>query len=180
MKTWPAASRLKIPGGEAEFSKEIKEAREKNEELLTDAASEEHLALPRAEAVAAPLTADDPRLALAKISPEAAIIEAFKDLERVLMENKHLLLDSHMPAIAPTRHRNLLEYVRDLQRAELISGDLVEQFLRVRQLRNLAVHPTGKSNISVGAAIEYRDLCESLAAAFRAAFARLEVLRQPG
>jgi hypothetical protein len=169
-------TKLKVPGGEAEFSKELAKAREKEEELVIEEAEGGRLASPEVQSLAAPIKADDPYVALAKASPEAAIIEAFKELERLIVENRALLTVGVTPAAPGSIRRNLAEYVDELHRGELISREVVDQFRRVRELRNIAAHESGHPDISVGAAIEYRELCLSLAAAFTFALVRLHGL----
>jgi hypothetical protein len=169
-------SKVTIQGGTAvEFGKELAEARDKGDEAAVRMAATKPEQLPRPHLVPEPITPNDPFVALAKLSPPAAIVEAFKEVERVLIDNDWLLSDTgSMPA---KRAGGLIEIVRDLNRAELIPGEVVEQFQRVRQLRNLAAHPTGQSDLSVGSAVEYRELCRFLVTAFSFAFARLQTLR---
>jgi hypothetical protein len=75
---------------------------------------------------------EDPYLKLAQIVPAAAVMEAFKEVEAVIINNKDEFRN--------VRSHNLSAFVQELQRNELIDQELVEQFRRVRDMRNLAVH----------------------------------------
>jgi hypothetical protein len=101
-----------------------------------------------------------------QVSPEAAILQSFKEVEAAILENRE-----ELPKV---KGNNLLEFVRELHRAGAIDAQLLEQFQSVRNLRNIAVHASARSfepfAIATGEAIEYRNLCRSLAAAFRQAF----------
>jgi len=157
--------KAKLPGGtELEFGPELEKAVEKSEELAIEgklvATEQSDLG-----------TVEDPYLRLVQVSPEAAILQSFKEVEASILENK-----SELPNV---RGNNLLEFVRKLHSAGAIDAQLVEQFQSVRNLRNIAVHTREPFAITIGEALEYRNLCHSLAAGFRLAFAKLAHGREP-
>jgi hypothetical protein len=176
------ATKLTVPGGiELEFAKGLGEARTKEEQLAVEAAMERK---PIKVDLLSSRNDDEERfINLAKLSPEAAILDAFKEVEQVLIQGKSNFpgLGIGASASAPNKiHSDLLQIVRDLHGASAIPEEVVEQFRRVRELRNLAAHQTGKSDLPVASALEYRDLCQFLVAAFRVAFSRLAVLVEKG
>ena len=162
-------TKAKLPGGiEFEFSQKLEEARDEFEALVIEG----KLSVPPVTETLAKAN-EDTYLKLAQISPPAAILEAFKEVELVIINNRDEFKD--------VKGHNLRGIVYELQRNELIDGQLVEQFNRVSQMRNLAAHAGSTSNISIGEAIEYRSLCRSLASAFDVAFARLkDITRSSG
>jgi len=174
------ATKIKGPGGfEADFERDLIEAREKSEELEIETAAANP---PNAQQIAQmlpPTAPDDPYIALAKLSPEAAILEAFKEVERALIENRSAVYGPTTASTLSTTRLNLSQIVRDLNNTGAISSEVLEQFRRVRELRNLAAHPTGNSDLSIAAAVEYRNLCQSLISAFNLGFGKLSVLREP-
>ena len=86
------ATRLKAPGGiEFEFGRELGKAREKSEALEIETARSAAPQPSFAKPAISPTEPDDRYIALAKLSPEAAILDAFKQVERVLVENQHML-----------------------------------------------------------------------------------------
>jgi hypothetical protein len=168
----PLAQRLvkaKLPGGtELEFRNELEKAEEKREALAIEG---KLVATETPDEAAIVGSAEDPYLKLVQVSPEAAILQSFKVVEASILENR-----SELPNV---KSNNLLEFVRQLHRAEVIDAQLVEQFQRVRNLRNFAVHASEPFTITTGEAIEYRNLCRSLAAGFRQAFEKLHDLSEP-
>ena len=153
--------RAKLPGGiEFEFSNELEKAREKFEGLAIEG---KLAAIEKPDQATIIGTAEDPYLKLVKVSPEAAILQSFKEVEASILENRNELPD--------VKGNNLLEFVQALHRAGAIDSQLVEQFQRVRNLRNIAAHAREPLVITTGEALEYRNLCHSLAAGFHRAFA---------
>jgi hypothetical protein len=173
------ATRLKAPGGiEFEFGRELGKAREKNEALEIEAARSASPQRSLTKPAVSPAEPDDHYIALAKLSPEAAILDAFKQVERVLVENQHML-DANYQGPTGGRHATLDQLVHELSAFQAVSGEVVDQFQRVRRLRNLAAHTTGATDLSVAAALEYQELCRVLANALELGFARIAVLREP-
>ena len=173
------ATRVKAPGGiEFEFGRELGKAREKSEALEIETA---RLAAPQPNFIKpaiSPAEPDDRYIALAKLSPEAAILDAFKQVERVLVENQHML-DANYQGPTGGGRATLDQLVQELNAFNAISSEVVEQFRRVRNLRNLAAHPTGVVDLTVASALEYRELCRVLTNALELGFARVAGLRKP-
>jgi hypothetical protein len=158
--------KAKLPGGtELKFRNELEKAMEKDEELAIEG---KVAATEKPDQATIVGTADDPYLRLAEVSPEAAILHSFKEVEASILENRN-----ELPNV---RGNNLLEFVQALHRAGAIDSPLVEQFERVRNLRNIAAHAREPLAITTGEALEYRNLCHSLAAGFHRAFALLHGL----
>ena len=174
------ATKIKGPGGfEADFARDLIEAREKSEELEIEAAASEPPNDQQLGRLFPPIAPDDRYIALAKLSPEAAILESFKEVERVLIENQSAVYGPTTASTLSGRRLSLTQIARDLHSAGAIPSEVLDQFRRVRELRNLAAHPTGNSDLSIAAAIEYRNLCQSLIGAFNLGFGKLSVLREP-
>jgi hypothetical protein len=158
--------KAKLPGGiEFEFGPELEKAIEKAEALAIEGKLP---AIEKSDQSALVGTAEDPYLRLVQVSPEAAILQSFKEVEASILENRN-----ELPNV---RGNNLLEFVQALHRAGAIDSPLVEQFERVRKLRNIAAHAREPLAITTGEALEYRNLCHSLAAGFHRAFALLHGL----
>ncbi|MGB9152010.1 MAG: hypothetical protein WCD70_02870 [Alphaproteobacteria bacterium] len=163
-------TKAKLPGGiELEFSEKIEEAREESEVLAMEGKLVAAFKQNQPESLA---KVEDKYLTLAQVSPEAAVLEAFKEVEMAIMDNK-----AELPEI---KGGNLFAFVRQLHLAEFIDQKVVDQFQRVRELRNLAVHSKEPLAISIGEAMEYRSLCLSLASTLRFVFAQMNHARQPG
>jgi hypothetical protein len=153
-----------IPGTsiEFEFTAELAKAVDKSEALAIEGRLS---STEKPDQAAITAIVEDPYLTLAELSPAAAIIEAFKDVEVSILENKN-----ELPGV---KGDNLLQFVYTLDKLKLIDSRLVEQFVRVRKLRNIAVHTSERFTIPPGEVLQYRELCRALATAFRNAFAKL-------
>jgi hypothetical protein len=143
---------LTLPGGtKAKFKEQLESGRDKAEEV----ASESDPASPQKERVP-----DDAFLELAKRFPEAAISQAWKEIEQVLLEIRERLLGANS-------RQNLNSVVRRLRDQQLIDGSAEELYLSLRQARNTAVHATDRTSITPGEALEYRDQVKVLVRLFR-------------
>ncbi len=156
--------RAKFPGGEIEFAEKLDEVKKETETL--EAKTEQRESARKDDE---PITADDPYLRLAEVSPPAAVLEAFKQLRADIMENRH-----YFPNI---KSSDAMAYVQALHDANAIGADIVQLFARVRNLRNFAVHARNP-DISLSQALEYRELCRTLSNHFAQAFALVENVRQ--
>lgn len=160
--------KAKLPGGiELEFAQKLKEASDKSEALEIEGKSLMYLQQQQQQQLLKSWKEED--LALAKTSPTAAIFHFFREVEEVILEVKR-----ELPYI---KTRNTIEFVKELNRNGLIDNEVVEQFNRVRELRNLVVH--ARQSFTIGEALEYRMICLSLAAAFRLAFSKRSHARKP-
>jgi hypothetical protein len=153
--------KLNLPGGvAAEFSQALETARVTTEAVVV------------AEGLAAPPAApdqsriDEPRrierfVDLAKISPEAAVLEAFKILEAQIIslpQQVKLKLDG----LRLNPNGSLRQIIEQIYRQEMIERSWVDLYLKLRSLRNLAAHSNDDRQITIAAALEYQALCRSL------------------
>jgi hypothetical protein len=150
---------LKLPGGvSAKFGKELEAARQKIEE--SKAAQE----VPK-EPVRWRTTDSAELLYLAEEFPEAAVMEAFRQVEHAIGENRDKLPD--IPK------GTLLSYVKVLAQRGLVDKVAVDLFQRLRNLRNIAAHGSGADRVTPGEALEYYAQCVYMAQVLRAAFNKL-------
>jgi hypothetical protein len=84
---------------------------------------------------------------LAKSFPEAALVQAFKELEGVLQE-----IRSRLPDDKP--HRNLTEVVKALAEQKYITQNVVALFQKLQETRNIAAHTKNREEMSPAEAIE--------------------------
>ncbi|NPU13839.1 hypothetical protein HL666_24040 [Bradyrhizobium sp. 83002] len=90
----------------------------------------------------------DPTLAqLAKTFPEAAVLQEYKTVERILLQIREILPDKRP-------HRTLNEVLNKLADQGFVSETVVTLFQSVRQARNMAAHATDDRNMTSGEAIE--------------------------
>jgi hypothetical protein len=105
--------KAKLPGGiEFEFSEKLDKAREEQQELLVEGKVAYDNTGPTY------FRTDDPYFLLAQLSPEAAVVESFKEVEAAIIENRLEL--------ASVTGRNLGDFVRELSRAELVDSKVVD------------------------------------------------------
>jgi hypothetical protein len=98
--------------------------------------------------VPAQVIALDPELTkLAQSFPEAAVLQAFKELEAVLLRIRQRLPDDKP-------HRNLNEVLKALADDSQISQNVIVLFQRLRQARNTAAHSRDAEKMVPGEAIE--------------------------
>lgn len=131
-------------GISATFADELEKARE---------AAEQSPVEPRRESE--PLEADDPFLKLAEVYPEAAVMEAYKEVESFLAN----AMGDNGSLVSPTMIMTVLSNVK------VIPYDTLELFQRIRNARNLAVHSSGR--LTTGEAIEFREVARSLVDSLR-------------
>jgi hypothetical protein len=156
---------LTLPGGVgAKFGKDLAAAR-----TIAEAESSERDASPEAKFDGAPNAlpkprikfrdAADPFLQLARIFPEAAVLQAYQDLEQIFDENRDLIkyIDQSRQMRDPVN-----TIINGLRGAGLLSNGWMDLYARIRNLRNLAVHGRGEGRISPGEAMEYRALVYAL------------------
>jgi hypothetical protein len=86
-------------------------------------------------------------LQLAKTFPEAALVQAFKELEGVILQIRARLPDDK-------QHRTLNEVLKALAAKKYITDSVVALFQKVREARNTVAHARGEDEMSFGEAIE--------------------------
>lgn len=116
------------------------------------------------EAPPEPLQEDDPYLALAKTYPEAAVMNAYKELEAFFSDIERQL-DIPVPAFV---------LMRVLRKANAISPEIWDLYNRIRITRNAAVH--SGTPVTPGEALEFRALAQNLLENLRSAKGYLEQL----
>jgi hypothetical protein len=84
---------------------------------------------------------------LAEQFPEAAVLNAYQDLSKVL-----LVIRDRLPDDRP--HRNLIEVVNWLSKEGLISENIRESFLSLQRTTRLVRHSKGSDRVGPGEAIE--------------------------
>lgn len=86
-------------------------------------------------------------LQLAKTFPEAVLVQAFKELEGVILQIRARLPDDK-------QHRTLNEVLKALAAKKYITDSVVALFQKVREARNTVAHARGEDEMSFGEAIE--------------------------
>jgi hypothetical protein len=152
-----------LPGGaKAKFTHEL-EASKETAETIASSRSE-------VVATAADLAAEKSFLELAKNSPPAAVGEAWKRVEEVLLDVRERLPSN--------LHRaNLNAVVSKLVEDGLIDRSAETLFRTLRQARNTAVHT--RANVTTAEALEYRDQIQLLTALFRDVLQKLKSSPSP-
>lgn len=149
---------ITFPGGKAVFKKGLEEAREGAEDLPVSKNAQSPPAM-------AP---DDPYLQLAQNHPEAAILEAYKRIERFLLEKS-----TEYPQL---NTKNPLALAQQLEKQGDLDPGALTLIRKVRTVRNAAVHAKA-TTITPGEAIEFHCLCDEviqkLAEGLRHASARI-------
>lgn len=149
---------ITLPGGaKAKFVKALDQARAEKELV-----SFESRPLDRKV-----LMPDERRLELANRFPEAAVMEAYKDVESVLLDLRSRL-------DLPPR-TNLRGVVRRLVERGVLAQDVQPLFDSVQQARNASAHAGNANRITRGEAIEYMAQAEFLVALFKTALTRLGI-----
>lgn len=142
------------PGGVgATFAAELEKAREAAEDTE----------LPEVERAPAALTSDDPFFAFAQTYPEAAALEAYRELESfVATATKELgvRLRPYQVIRALYQHGDIDESIKKL-------------YERIRSTRDAAVH--SRRPITRGEALDFRELVRTLIAALREAMPKLDI-----
>lgn len=160
--------KLKAGSLEVEFDKEVAALREEVDAALPAATNSE------------PISNEVTHLLnLAKVSPRAAIIEAWRAVEvaafKAIDSRDSNSRDEMVPSQSQ-RNRNPFTVGRQLGRLEILDGQFVSVFNEMRNLRNQATHDEGFES-SFEAANNYIQLAESLRLKFREAIER-DLLRR--
>jgi len=90
---------------------------------------------------------DPTLLQLAKSFPEAALIQAFKELEALILK-----IRAKMPDDRPAR--NLSEVLKALEKQQFIPMSAVALFQSLREARNAAAHGKGEEELSSSEALD--------------------------
>jgi hypothetical protein len=148
---FPFVERLKYKGLEVEFRKSVQELAEQSRGALPAPDADE---------------LGDPRnrlYTLAELSPRSAILEAWLQVESAAAE----VLQSRDPSLGPkARMLAPLRIGELLNRREIINGQQLQIFHRLRDLRNQAVH-IADATFHLNEVTEYIDLASSLASQIR-------------
>jgi hypothetical protein len=138
-----------------EFAEALQKSREEQEVVAAQN--------PDAEESASKI--DEVTLNLASQFPEAAIMQAYKEVEGVLLEIRRRL-------DLPPR-TNLRSIVRRLVEREAISREVEPLMARFQQARNAAVHAESSARVTPGEALEYIAQAKFLSSLFSKVLARL-------
>ena len=147
---FPFIERFKYKDFEVEFRRSVQELTAQSRTVLPVQEAEDDIP-------------QDPLYALAEVSPRSAILEAWLQVETAgaeALQSSEPKMATRTSMIAPLR---LGEYLR---RREIISGQQLEIFHRLRELRNKAVH-VGDVTFQLDEVAEYIALATSLAAQIR-------------
>lgn len=136
----PFLQRLKYKDLELDFGRKV-------QELAAKATGE----LPSSEGARPNLTQ------IAYISPRAAVLEAWLELEAVAMDASK----RHNLSLTSREMRSPLELGQALEKAGIMDGRKLEIYHRLRNLRNAAAHAT-EFAFDPEVAIEYADLASRL------------------
>lgn len=144
----PEITKFKVSGLELEFEKQLMAARGQIIEVEGRAEGKTTV-----KGQAEGLVSRERRLA--ELSPPAAIIEAWVELEETLkgIASKFDL--------SPTRRRDPLFVMNKLLELKKIDDQTLNMFLALRALRNNAVHARS-SDLTTDQALQYRDLIDRL------------------
>lgn len=142
--------KVSFPGGiEASFGEALEEARKKTEQILIESAPE------RKKSTVEQVVEASRAFDLAQHFPEAAVLEAFKEAEDMILR-----IREYLPEVRDAKSLNV--YIQELGRRELIDANTVRLFDFLRNLRNIAAHGGGGNRITPGEAVEYQAQCEVL------------------
>jgi hypothetical protein len=151
----------KFAGTEVEFDEALEKSRE----------GAEIIAIEHPEAHQPVYFLDERRLELANKFPEAAIMEAYKDVEQILLKLRERL-------DLPPR-TNLRGVVRQAVERGLVEAEVEPFFGSFQQARNASVHAADRDrSVTPGGAIEYLGQARLLTSIFAEALHRLEILNQ--
>jgi uncharacterized protein YutE (UPF0331/DUF86 family) len=143
----PLLQRIKYKDFELEFGRQVREVRaEANEELPPPQK-------PKAMIPQAP----DPILELARVSPRAAVTEAWRQVEAAALDaaQRNNVPLQYREAVSPVR------VIRALEKAEVVDPAPMAIFHDLRALRNQAAHAP-EFALSTEAVIEYVELARRL------------------
>jgi uncharacterized protein YutE (UPF0331/DUF86 family) len=143
----PLLQHIKYKDFELEFGRQIREVRaEANEELP-----------PPKKPEAAIAQAPDPLFELSRISPRAAVLEAWKQVETAA-------LDAAQRNDVPLKYRDAaspVRVIRVLENADVVDPAVMAIFHDLRALRNQAAHAP-EFALSTEAVLEYVELAKRL------------------
>lgn len=149
---FPFVERLKYKDLEVEFRQSVRELAEKSRAALPPPEPDEQASAPR-----------NRLYALAEISPRSAILEAWLEVEAAAAD----VLQSRDPSLASkVRMAPPLRIGELLNRREIINGQQLEIFHRLRDLRNKAVH-IADATFQTSEVTEYIELASGLASQIR-------------
>ena len=113
--------------------------------------------LPQTEAAALEAPADEAILRLAEVSPRAAVLEAWREVELATLETARRIAGDEF------RNRTLTyDALRKIERSEQVDPSILGLFRELRALRNQAAHAPDFA-ISKEAAFEYGKSCRAVA-----------------
>jgi hypothetical protein len=108
-------------------------------------------------------------LKLANLHPEAAVLQAYREIEGHILDVRDL--------VSEEKATSAVGIVELLRSRGLLDERTFELFMRIRNLRSLAVH--SKDRITPGEAIEYRALCRALFERLANVFFELRTVSPP-
>jgi hypothetical protein len=155
---------ITLPWGiSAKFSRELQRASEDSEriQLPPPKISEQ----PDSAAFRGVVGEDPQFLELAAKHPDLAVLDAYKQVERKLIEGRS---EFKVQGLDPS----FVSFVRNLNEREIIDGDARQLFDHLRRLRNAAVHAGAPNIITSGEAVAYKDLCDLFISALDFGFER--------
>jgi hypothetical protein len=112
------------------------------------------------------LDTSDPRLELANRFPEAAVMEAYKEVEEVLLELRK--------SIDLPPRTNLRSVVRALVEKGLLDSESEPLFASFQQARNASAHAGNENRITRGEALEYMAQARVLKSLFDEVLKRVQ------
>jgi len=158
---------LSLPGGtKAKFTKELENAQQVVSEIYDHKGFPIQPLLINSSEFEVGEGAETKYLQLAASFPEAAILQSYQDIERIIIQHSDLL--------EKTRRFKPVDVIHSLYVKEAIDSRTVDLFNRLRKLRNTAAHAGTSNGLSFGEAVEYRALCRLFADTLTEAFKKLE------
>lgn len=143
----PLLQRLKYKDLEIEFGKRVEEI---SEEIVAT--------LPRPTLKYVPSPSESHAIQLAEVSPRAAVVEAWREVERAVIG----AAERHDLSTGKEQGRvTSLRAIRSLEQAELVERDKVRLLNDVRVLRNQAAHAP-EFALSKDSAVEYVSAAHQL------------------
>jgi hypothetical protein len=140
---------LRFPGGaQAKFVKELDSVRKQSEKIpIATRFSRGNIRMQSGQF----LSSDELKvLELANRSPEAVVMEGFREIEEVIDQNAKKLP-------AGVQRRNPLQLIDELSQRGFLDAEARALFMSLRNTRNTAAHSKPETRITPGEAIEYRE-----------------------
>lgn len=140
---------LRFPGGaKAKFVKELDSVRKQSEKIgLAARFSRGNIRVQAGQFLG---KEELELLQLANKSPEAVILESYREIEEVIIKYFEQLPET-------IRSSNPLQLIDDLFNRGFLNKDARELFEKLRTSRNSAAHASQKARVTPGEAIEYRE-----------------------